>query len=195
MKPLRRGIVFVFLLAIILSGCASFPGKDLPRYTYQDLKASEGKASVSYDARFIALGNENSKAAETFKNKVERVLKSSNSFEKISTAAASEEYHFSFLLKSEGNYPLAFISGFISGFTFTVLPGFARDEYTLTVDVKKQGQLVKQYQYKQHVDTWIQLFLIALTVKHSPVDVTEQAVDDLLMNFMHDFQQDSLIQT
>jgi hypothetical protein len=139
-------------------------------------------------------GRENAAAVKTFQEEVDKVFGTSNTFSKFGAGIGAERYHISLVLRNEGNFGLAFLSGFISGFTFTVLPGYARDEYVLVADVKKGDQVLKQYQYKDYVGTWIQLFLVFLAPTHWPPNVTRDVVDNMLLNFLHDLEADRILE-
>jgi hypothetical protein len=188
-KSLALGMCF----CCIAVGCASFPGKELPKYTYEQIVPHAPKPSIDYDAKFLTFGNANAQAVKTFQEEVDKVFTKSSFFNKFGAGIGSEKYHFSMVLKNEGNMGLAVVSGFISGFTMTIIPGYARDEYTLTVDVTKEGKLLKQYQYKHYMDTIIQLFMIFLTPTHSPAEVGRKVMDDMLLNFLHDLEKDQIL--
>ncbi len=183
----------VGILCFLAVGCASFPGNNLPKYTYEQVLVREPKPAVDYDVKCFSLDRENAGSVSHFQGEIEKVFAKSNVFSKFSPGTGREKYHLSLVLKNDGNIAAAFISGFVSGFTFTVLPGFARDNFTLIVDVKKGDQLLKQYRYENYMDTWIQLFMIFLTPTHSPVDMGKEVIDGMLLAFLNDLQKDNLL--
>lgn len=191
---LNRSIIIALFCYIVSAGCASFPGKELPKYTYDQIKPSGPKVSVDYDAKFLSFGRENSYAVRIFQEEIEKVFGQSGVFTKVSAGIGSEKYHLSLVLENRGNLPLAFLSGFISGFTFLVIPAFARDEYILTVDVKQGEQVIKQYKYKHYMDTWMEIFLIFMTPTHFPTKVARDVIDDMLLNLLHDLEQDKILE-
>jgi hypothetical protein len=198
MRPRSPNMMRCFIIGVFcclsVVGCASFPGKQLPIYTYEQIAPQDPKPSIDYDAKFISLGRENAAAVRILQEEIEKVFNRSNLFSTISAGIGSEKYHLSIVLKDEGNVALAFLSGFISGLTFAVLPAYGRDEYVLSVDVKKGDQLLKQYQYKDHMNSWIQLFLIVLTPTHWPPDVAKNIIDNMLLNFLHDVENDKILE-
>ncbi len=198
MRPRYQIIIQYLTIGILscltLAGCASFPGKQLPIYTYEQIVPRDPKPSIDYDAKFISLGRENAAAVRIFQEEIEKVFSKSNVFSKFSAGIGSEKYHLSLVLRNEGNVGAAAISGFISGFTFTVIPAYARDEYILIIDVKRGDQLLKQYQYKDHMNSWIQLFLIFLTPTHWPPDVARSVIDNMLLNFLHDVENNKILE-
>lgn len=191
---LRHLLPVLLLVAILISGCASFPGNDLPRYTYEQIPQLEPKPSIDYDLRFMSFGSDNTAAVKILQEEVEKVFNESKIFQTHSAITDKSKYHFSMVLRNEGNAGLAFLSGFMSGMTLTLVPAYARDEYILTVDVKNDGELIKTYKYSNHMDTWLHLAMIFLTSKRYPDKIARDVFDDMIRNFLHDLQKDKLLQ-
>jgi hypothetical protein len=189
--PLLLKMFSVGLLsAVFFLGCASFPGKELPAYTHEHIAPPAQKLAVSYDVKALMFGKENERTTKTVQDEIEKVLKASPLFSQVGPGVGLGEYQYSFVFRNEGSFALAFLSGFISGFTFTIVPAYGRDEYILTVDVKKEDKVLKTYEYKDHMDSWIQLFLVFLMPSHWPENVGKEVVDNMIMNFLHDFAHD-----
>lgn len=185
---------WLLLLVFIVAGCASFPGGKLPKVSYGDITVPEARPSVDYDALFLALGSESSGGTNAFKEEIERVFANSGYFERYENGTGKEAYHISFLMKNEGDAVVAFVTGFISGSTFLLLPAYARDEYKMTIHVKKNGETLKTYTYEEHMDTWTQLFLVVLAPTHWPFSTARDIFDGMLLNFLHDLQKDRLLE-
>jgi hypothetical protein len=183
-------LVIGLFSSFLTVGCASFPGKELPTYTYDNVTAPAAKLTASYDVKALVFDKENERSAGRVQEEIQKVLQASPLFEKIAPGAGTGEYQCSFLFKNEGNQALAAISGFISGFTFTIIPAYARDKFVLTVDVKRGDRLLKTYVYRDHIDSWIQLLLVFLAPSHWPPDISKEVFDNMLMNFLHDFSKD-----
>lgn len=183
----------VALGLLILVGCASFPGKQLPIHTYDELAPVEPRPSIDYDAKFLALGMENAAGVRVFQEEIEKVFGNSHVFSKFGSGIGAEKYHLSLMLRNEGNIGLAMLSGFISGLTFLVIPAYAEDEYVLLVDVKSGDQAIKHYEYRDSMYSWIELFLIVLTPTHWPPTVAKEVIDNMLLNVLHDLQKDKIL--
>jgi hypothetical protein len=136
------------------------------------------------------LRKENARSTETLQKEIKKILSASPVFAEAAAGAGTGDYHLSFVFRDEGNEALAFLSGFISGFTLTIIPAYAKDNFILTIDVKQNDRVLKTYSYRDHVNTWIQLFLVFLTPTHWPGTVAESIVDNMIMNFVHDFAKD-----
>jgi len=187
---LSRFLLISMFSSTLAIGCASFPGKELPTYTYESMTVPAAKLTVSYDVKALSLGRDNAGLAKGMQEEIEKVFKASPLFNQVAPGVGTGEYQYSFTLRNEGNAGLAFASGFISGLTLTIIPAYAKDEYILSVDVKKGNQALKTYTYQDHLDSWIELFLIFLTPSHWPPTMAKELIDNMLMNFLHDFWRD-----
>lgn len=63
-RTLSRFLFVGISSSILAAGCASFPGKELPTYTYENMTAPAAKLTVSYDVRALALGRDSAGAAK-----------------------------------------------------------------------------------------------------------------------------------
>ena len=185
--------IFLFMCSLAFSGCASFPNKEFPKYSFDQFKPLEVKPAIDYDLKYFWTNRENAAALPVFCKKVEDVFAKSNLFSEYKAGTGSSDYHFSIIMKNEGDIASAQLSGFISGLTLTLIPAQARDNFVLTVDVKKGDEVIKHYQYEHYMDTWIQLFLVFMTEAHHPNKVVNQVWDDMLLAFLHDFEQEYIL--
>lgn len=187
----RFTIVAFGLLA--LTGCAGFPGKQLPVHTYDELAPVEPKLSIGYDAKSFIQGWSNAAAVRTFQKQIEDVFGRSHVFSTFAAGVGPEPYHLSLTLRKEGRPVLASLSALISGLTVLVIPAYARNEYVLLVDVKEGGQVIKHYEYRDYRTVWAELFLIVLTPTHWPPTVETEVIDNMLLNVLHDLQKDKIL--
>ncbi len=187
-------IHMVCILAVcILAGCASFPGKQLPTYTYGQLTSLPKKITATYDIKaFSIYGVEDHTSATRLDFKVQKVLSSSPIFSDIKPGAGQSDYHYSFIFRNDGMPPLpvAFLNGVISGLTLCMIPAYARDIFIITVEVKQDDRVLKTYTYQDQMDTWIQLFLVALTPFYFPANISDAVIENIVMNFLYDFTKD-----
>lgn len=187
------GFCFAVWVSLLSTGCAGFAGKLPPTYTYDQIPRVEQKPAISYDAKFVALGRDSAQLTQSLKEEVRKVFLQSGVFSSLEAAQGSGAYHVSVKMETDTNEGLAFLSGFISGFTFLVIPGYERDEVTLTVDIKRGDDLIKQYVYRDYIDIWIQILLVALMPTHFPNDVARDLMDHMLLKFVHDVSTDKIL--
>lgn len=186
-------VLVITLASAFMFGCASFPGNELPKYSYDQLTVPQQKVAIDFDARFVSFGKENAGGVKFFQDRIEKVFAKSQVFAGSSAAVGSAPYHLSLTLENSGNLGGAMITGFLSGLTFTVLPGYAKDEYLLKVDVKQGDTLLKQYQYRDHMETWVELFMIFGMPSHLPKDTAGEVIDNMLLHLVADLQKDGIL--
>ena len=173
-----------FLVALLsgsLAGCAAFPGKVLPERRPE--RVSTAKFPVDFEVEWYTVERRNNFAARSFSNEVRTVLNESGMFSEVAYGKGQAPLHLHFRMNNEGNMFLGKLLGVISGLTLTVLPAYARDDYILTVDVKKDERLLKSYEYKDHMTTWIQLFLIFAMHGRKPEDIGDQLRSNMVVSF------------
>lgn len=98
-RTLSRFLFVGISSSILAAGCASFPGKELPTYTYENMTAPAAKLTVSYDVRALALGRDSAGAAKVMQEEIEKVLKASPLFAQVVPGAGTGEYQYSFITR------------------------------------------------------------------------------------------------
>ena len=185
-------ILLISLSAVfIASGCASFAGRELPTYSNEQVLTPPKKIIASFNVK--AYGpHGNAIDASKLDKEIQKVLSASPLFAELKSGSGQGDYHCSFVFRNEGRppEPIAFVNGFISGFTLGIIPAYARDIYIMTIDVKQNDHVLKTYTYQDHIDSWIQLFLVFLTPFNWPPSVSNSVFDNMIMNFAHDFSND-----
>lgn len=177
----------------LMSGCASFPGRDLPVYSYADLALAPADKLCLVTAATATLSDGDREIIDT----TLAMLEKSGYFQRAPGQCApnreEEQTSIQWDFRNDtraGNRAVAFISGFISGFTFTIVPGFGRDEFQLTVRLRKNDQVVKEYVYREHIDTWTHFSLLLMMSDHKPRDAVREVYTRMIMNFLHDYSRD-----
>ena len=186
-------ICALVIFCFSISGCASFPGKELPTLTYQQLDRPTQKQSIDYDVRSPII-----RGTVSFEDEVKIVFNRSDIFVNFHTGSGSERLHLSISFDYGpnllGNTIVAIGSAIICGATFFILPGYANDDIYLHVDVKKDDQILKHYEYHDSVKTWFQLGMVFWAASNSILTVDRDVIDNMLLNFLHDFQKDNILQ-
>lgn len=187
------GLILILICSFTISGCASFPNNEFSKYSFDKIKPLENKVTIDYDLRYSWTERENAKVLYKFQNEVNNVFGKSNLFSKYSAGNGNSDYHFSMIMRNHGNTALSQLYGIISFFSLTLIPVKVRDNFTLSIDVKKGNKILKQYQYKHYMDTWFQLFLLPMMKSHLPNEVLYQVWDDMLLAFLYDLEQDNIL--
>lgn len=183
--------LFVVFFGCSFVGCASFPGKDLPNYTYADLPQAPAEKScliISDD-----LKEEDREQTIAVADKLEKsgyFLKAPEHCTPVEGTQIKNSLRIEFQNEIKaGNMAVAIASGFVSGATFLILPGYARDEYVMKAHLKTDKS-DREYVYREHMDTWFHLSMIFLMPGRTPPTTVRSIYDKMIMNFLYDYSHD-----
>jgi hypothetical protein len=159
-------------LAFTLAGCASFPGDQVPETTLPTMANYQQRPSVFVDFTFYQGKAGDPKAVEvplardSLKPQLEASLRDSGLFSRYTLDEFQKQpgdYTLKLKVYNGGSAGAAMVSGFISGFTFMVIPATAKDEYSMTLQVlDDRGQPVLAEQNHDSVRTWMGLIFIPM---------------------------------
>lgn len=195
----RSIIVFSLVFAgLVDSGCVSFRDSKLQRYEAGVVISSAPPITVQFDARTIMpvperYGRVNMQKVEIRTQLLEEShrLFSQAGIQTSDDASTNLRFVVTLYVYPEGlsSLPRGYYLVF-STLTCLILPIHEQEAWVLGVDIEKSGQLLKQYQYRQVIHTWAELMLI-FALPFYDIDVLKRkAMDDLLFNFILDFQRD-----
>ncbi len=200
---ISRCLTITIVCSIILSGCAAFPGLTLPQYTYDQLTPPQKKPSVDYDAKTFKDSSGPLVRVDVeglFHEEINKVFAQSNLFSKYNAGTVGGEYHFSFDFETNPYIPEGASRLFNAIDTLTwmfscgIIPMFGKQNLTLTVNVKKGDQVIKQYVYKDYVDMWCEDLLFVMMPIYSPTKAVRETMDEMLLVFLHDLEEDKLLE-
>ena len=148
------------------------------------------KPSIDFDIKSLFVEGSRYQGAQEmpFEDLINKNFAQSNCFSKFSSGIGTADYHFSFSLDIRQHYSIPLLILF--GTTGSILPAYIEEDYTLDVDVSKDGRFLKHYEYQDYVTVWLDLFLVVLTPSHFPVDADRQVMNQMFMAFLHDFRKD-----
>ncbi len=189
--------IFTILLPLALllfgSGCATFPGKDIPAYTFADFPpAPENKQCLVISDKctkgtcpdvdtIISLLEKSG----YFLKGPERCIRNSTDKSKAMNVNFDQTFR-------TGPYLVDLINAFVSGYTLTLIPGRYREYYVMKVQFKHNDQVVKQYEYHDHIESWTQLFYLFKRPDpdYSKNTAVHEMYDRMIMNFLYDYTHD-----
>jgi len=183
------------LCLLLLAGCAAFPGDELPSQPFR-ASASEqqqrpnvlvefnfyrGEAQ-DQDATSIAV------AREGLKPTLRKVLEGSGLFERITLVpepGRPDDALLRLKLYNSTSYAAAIASGLITGATFFLVPGTAKDDYVLTAEWLPPGASTPQRaRNAASVRTWMGVWFLPLAASHSAGTAIEETfarqINDIL---------------
>lgn len=166
-------------LVLTLTGCASFPGDQVPETTLPSMASYQQRPSVFVDFTFYqGKANDSNaievpQAREALKPQLEASLRDSGLFSRYTLDEFQKQpgdYTLKLNVYNSGSAGAAMVSGMISGFTFMVIPATAKDEYTMTLQVlDEQGEPVSTGRNNDSVRTWMGLIFIPM-MAYTPAD-------------------------
>ena len=191
-------IVLCFFVTAILSGCASFPQNEVAKVTQMpDVSRYQNKPAIYIDFKFYQGLPDSGTAIEmpSFKTQflpdLEKSVQNLGLFKSVTFdefKKAGTDYTIKMLCYNHGNGGAAAISGFVTGFTFGVIPGAATDNYTLKVQlIDSNGTVVKELVNKDSVTTWIGLWFIPMmgnTPKEAVMTTLENQIKTALKSII-----------
>ena len=180
-------IAVVTLLAYVIVGCASFHNEELVVIEKMpDISSFENKPKVYIDLKFFmghpddGNATEISQAKEKVQPVLDKYLKDSGLFGEYTFDQFEQEnmgYTLQLHFYNHGNIGAAAVSGFITGFTFGVIPGAATDNFTLKSKLNNSSDIMHSYENTDSMTTWIGLWFIPM-MGNDPTSTSQ----DILLN-------------
>lgn len=183
------------LCLLLLAGCAAFPGDELSSQPFRapaneqqhrpnvlvEFNFYRGEAQDK-DATSIAV------AREGLKPTLRQVLERSGLFDRITLVPAigqSDDALLRLKLYNSTSYAAAIASGLITGATFFLVPGTAKDDYVLTAEwLPPTSQTPLRAKNAASVRTWMGVWFLPLAASHSAGTAIEETfrrqVNDVL---------------
>ncbi|MBI4998568.1 MAG: hypothetical protein HZC22_17070 [Rhodocyclales bacterium] len=172
MQYKKLACVLAACAALLLSGCASFRNNEIADVgVLPDVSRYATKPSVFVETHFYR-GDPASAPVETLtikdkvKEKIGQTLSESTLFSKYSfdeKDRTDADYAIRIDIYNHGEQGLAALAGFISGFTFGVIPAAATDNYTLEAKLlDRSGTVVSTSRNKDSITTWIGIWFLPM---------------------------------
>jgi hypothetical protein len=171
-------------VVLTLAGCASFPGDQVPETTLPSMASYQQRPSVYVDFTFYqgSAGDANAiqvpQARDMLKPQLEASLRDSGLFSRYTLDEFQKQpgdYTLKLNVYNSGSTGAAMVSGFISGFSFMVIPATAKDEYTMTLQVlDDRNQPVLTGKNDESVRTWMGLIFIPM-MAYTPAEAVSDS--------------------
>ena len=166
-SKMRAEVLLIVLIGsgVLLSGCMFVRGGNLqPPTTWPPASTAEKKAlSLIVTAKPADESKAGSKRQQLLEGQAQKAYIESGLFSQVTLTKDPAALHANIEYLEEGNRALASISGFISGFTFGIIPGYAEATLsTVTTFEDQNGKELGSIRKSETCSFWIQLFLIAV---------------------------------
>lgn len=201
------------LLPLSLIACAAtFKGADLRAPEDHHFIRTEPVAAAAFQWLLVQTGDGARKFDDSvFEKKIQHIFYDSQTFTKPSQvftdpSQGKVEAAYKLQVVLEIKEPLnsssllGHIGNWVSGVvTLTVIPFLhSRADYFMAVTVEKNSQVLKRYEYKHHMHTWIQFPFLAVFGPHINTtevenEVEKEVMEDLLLVLRDDLLRDHVI--
>lgn len=179
----------VALLAVVfITGCASFRGKEIPNISLEGSTDAPKMSAIDYSVTWQINGKDSGVAVKHLDELVEKVFNESGIFGSYKAGSGYEEIHFDITMNNHGKFSAT--ASIITGLTLFIIPSYATDKYTLTVELYDKGQLFKTYQYNDYMKTWLGWVFLPMMPGHMPGKTAEKVNENMLRAFIADLKRD-----
>lgn len=195
MKSLRH-LVSLAGISVLATSCATFPNNRLPKVADTPATGTK-KVSLSYSHKsgHNLTGNRAEFAPAANEKLAQAHVKTAQKSERFSSVTAGKggDVHLDVDMLNHGNGTAAAISGFISGFTFLTIPGFATDNYKLTATARSSSGKSRQYVLEDGMTTMFWLPLIVATPFSFPTTVAPKVQENMYRNLYRNMENDGIL--
>ena len=190
-------LLFSFLVTSLLAtSCASFPKNQLPKVS---VTQSAGGKKVPLTYKLTSGHNltgtrvENPPAQNgNYEKLLVSALEKSGRFSSVKSGSGGA-VHLDVDMLNHGNGGLAFVSGFVSGFTLLAIPGGGSDNYTLTATARTSSGRSRHYRLDDGVTTIFWAPLIFAAPFSSPMKVMPEVQENLFAHLVPAMEKDGMI--
>ncbi|QHG65215.1 hypothetical protein [Pseudomonas putida] len=184
-------------LALSLGGCASFTKDEVAPVDLPSMASYSIKPNVYVDFDYYqgapgnTQANEVPQARDMLKPELKRALNESGLFGRVTFDEFEKQPgDYSLRLKVYNHPPGGgqMVLAFISGFTFTIIPALATDQFTMSLEtLDDRGQSLGKDTNHDAVNTWLGIWFLPLvgnTPKAAVTDTFTRQVNALLKNWV-----------
>jgi hypothetical protein len=186
-----RVIVPAALLSIAVAGCVAYRGNAVPRIDPATIRVARMNRVMSYELSIDNNVGDEVEVSRAALRELEQTFNAAGAELKPNGSVAAPDSTLTVSVAIKGNVPAQLLSGFISGFTFCIVPAYAAADMRLEADVKTRDGAQKHYEYADALTVWIELFLLPFS--NSPDRVGEELLADMFRSLARDMQRDGLL--
>lgn len=176
-------LLLACLAWLSLEGCAAFRGGETKPPSSWPLSSGPGKQSISLIVTGEGMVNgrkvdTHPAALKAWQAAAERAYKDSGLFSDVQGSAADTDLRAEIHVIDRGNANQGL--AFLSGFTMTLVPAYAKGEYRIKTTLKdKEGKEVGSFETKESFSFWIEFFLVFVMPFNWPNTVASELLYDL----------------
>lgn len=183
-------------LGLLATSCATFPNNKLPKVAAEaPSKVKQVSVSYTMKAGHNLTGSRTDYDAnqiQQLKKPLVSTLEKSGRFSSVREGKGGA-VQVDVDMLNHGNAAGAAISGFITGFSFFTIPGFAVDNYKLTATARGASGKSRQYVLDDGVTTVFWLPLIVATPFAFPTQVIPEVQGNMYRNLLQNMENDGIL--
>lgn len=187
MSRLGRRWLGVAVILAVMPGCVGMRSGSLS--SHDDVPRASVRAvdlavpSVDYRTHFIG---RLPGGAGAFADRVARMLARHPVLATATPDVETASLHLDFTLTNTTNRLVAVLTGLACGLTFTLIPGYARDDFILVVELRDGAVVKRRLEYRDAVTTVVHAAAVFTPRESQPRYVVENVVDDILQHALRD---------
>ena len=191
-EVMSRRIVFALVVATLaLEGCYSYRGGAVPVVDPTTIASPDRERDVTYRLRVESNVGDDDKISDIAVTQLVRSLQTAGAEVRPFGQMRDPDVDLVVEVEVEGSISAQMLSGFVSGFTFLLFPGYAGLDFTTEGVAVGPNGTEHKYRYRDSTSTWIQLFLLLFTNSHE--GVVEDLIGDMMRSLARDMQRDGLL--
>lgn len=172
-------------LSLTSAACIAWTGK-ISDVDPDSFAAPQHPRALTFETVYRSNGEEKEKQAAEAAGVVAEALKDTGVFASVEDTTARGALHLVLTFDETFNEGAVFVSAFLCGFTFFVLPGYARANTSLEAVVYEGGVPRGPVKVDASVHVLMQILLLPATPFFWPPSVSEDLVRNLVFHAMQD---------
>jgi hypothetical protein len=188
-------LVFLPGCMMVRAGTLQAPAQWPPNGVAQATKKSVHLAVTARHAPGGAPRAMNTAQQDLFQGEAQKAYMESGLFSGIAASAETADLRAEIEVIEEGNEALASVSGFVSGFTMGVIPGYASERVILVTTMKdKNDKELVRIQKSESISFWIQILLVGvMPFREGPAELFKGVLYDLNRTTLVDAQTNGVL--
>lgn len=188
----RAGALAITSLTFWVGGCVAYRGNAVPHIDPSTIMTPRMERVIVYDLQVDSEVGDDAELSRMTTRALETTLRSAGADVRPSGSPGVNDT-MSVHMKATGSAAAQMLSGFVSGLTWTLIPGYAKVGFALDATVTPAGGAPRQYHYQDAITLWIELFLLPFS--NSPNRVETELITDMFRSLALDMQRDGLLPT
>lgn len=186
-----RVVVLAAIVVFSSTGCVAYRGGAVPVVDPASLRAPASQRKVAYELRVESNVLDNVTLRRSCERHLPWVLGLAGADAVPAGSLADPDMTLTVSLTATGDLGADLLSAFISGFTFTIVPGYSTSDFALQATVVDRSGKQKAYHFRDSYTLWISVLLLPFNTQ--PDRVADELVADMMRTLVRGLQQDGFL--